>query len=168
MLCVPFLSALCTAVEPSAARKVCECIMNSFPTEAKAFATSLAGHLLDRFSLYLQSLHYPLPSDKPPRILEKRHAVERAQKVLRLIAEHSFDAQSPGTSKPGTKGVKQKNRKQSRGSTSKPVADVRSFEDFGMTVPADQGDAIAVAAGIIGEQKQLMEVRHREASMTRS
>ena len=161
------LTALRTAIDQNAAQKMSESIVGSFPVGAKAFATSLGGRLLDRFSLYLEFLSYPLPSDKPPKILEKRHNVERAQKVLRLLAEHSFDARGPGTSKPGTKGAKQKSRKQSKGSKLKAVMDTKSFDDLGMTVPADQGEALAVAASVIEEQKHIMEVRHRGSSRSR-
>lgn len=134
--------------------------MGSFPGEAKAFATSLGGRLLDRFSLYLEFLSYPMPSDRPPKILEKRHAVERAQKMLHLLAEHSFEPNGPGTSRPGAKGIKQKSRMQFNTSTLKSVADTKSFDDLGMTVPADQDEALAVTACIIEEQKRLMEVRY--------
>lgn len=132
--------------------------MSSFPIEAKSFANSLAGRLLDRFSLFLEFLSYPLPSDRPPKLLEKRHAVERAQKVLCLLAGHSFDAQGLDASRPGAKGVKQKKRKQSRNCTPKTVMDTKAFDELGMTVPTDQDEAFAVVASIIDEQKRLMEV----------
>lgn len=119
---------------------------------------SLGARILDRFSLFLEFLPYPSPSEKPPNILEKRHYVEHATRALQLLAEHEFATTNAAAIKSGRKGARQKGKKSVDNAIYKNAIDPKVFDALGIPVPTDKDGTSAVVKNIIDEQKRCMEV----------
>ncbi|KAH9931245.1 uncharacterized protein B0H18DRAFT_929725 [Fomitopsis serialis] len=152
-----------SVVDDEAARKLSECILASFPADAKSFATSLAGRLIERFSLFLVFLRYPSPSAEPEDIRDNRHSVERAKRVLEVLAGLPFSyatAEDPGLAGRSSSGLvkqKGKGKKQPRTPSSSVKIDLKLLNELGIKVPSDRDEALAVVASIMDSQKRILQ-----------
>ena len=147
------------AVPDSIARSLNEYIIGSLPNDATDFATSLGARILDSFSLFLEFLPYPTPSEKPPNVLEKRHYVEHATRALQLLSDHPFASSSNAATKPGSKGARKKGKNPVKNASYTSETDPKPFKALGLSVPADGDEAYAVVKSIFEELKLCMEVR---------
>lgn len=155
---VLFLKCFVKAVDDNVARILSECIIGVIPDEAIGFATSLGARILDNFSLFLEFLPYPSPSEKPPNILERRHYVEHARRALQLLAEHPLAMKGTAGNRSGSKGARQKGKKAVKNTVSMKVIDPDPFNALGVVVPVDEDEVYSVVKSIVDEQKQCMEV----------
>ncbi|KAH9910160.1 uncharacterized protein B0H18DRAFT_516086 [Fomitopsis serialis] len=152
-----------SVVDDEAARKLSECILASFPADAKSFATSLAGRLIERFSLFLVFLRYPSPSAEPEDIRDTRHSVERAKRVLEVLAGLPLGyatAEDPGLAGRSSSGLvkqKGKGKKQPRTPSSSVKVDLKLLNELDIKIPSDRDEALAVVASIMFSQKRILQ-----------
>ncbi|KAH9931249.1 uncharacterized protein B0H18DRAFT_1116412 [Fomitopsis serialis] len=157
LLSIPCLLEFALAsLSDTAAHKLSDGIFEALPIEASLFSASLGCRVLQRLSLFFVFLSYPSPADIPDGILMEHHSVERAKRLLHILAQHLFES-SGRTGGPVRGSKKQKAKQQVQRPAPMPTLDSKVFNDLGIEVPSNRNEALAVAASVIETQRHLLQ-----------
>ena len=144
----------------------CHWIIDSFPTNASSFATSLASKILDTTSLCFLFLDYPFPDEIKHALSEHRRSVEFGIPVIRAIVPlldpksgiFGHDTSEATPTPPNAKKGRETQRSAKRAKHLKYLDDDTPFHNYGIPSPTCREKALKLVADLLAKQRAALEV----------